>query len=67
MNVQTIIVALIVTVAAVHIGRYLWRMVRGLVKARTDASAGCTNCAFAPKEPETPKTFVSLGEIRIDR
>jgi hypothetical protein len=67
MDTQTAIVALIVTGAAVHIGRHLWRMIAGLVKSKSDANAACANCSFAAKEPAAPKSFVSLGEIRIER
>lgn len=67
MNAQTAIVALIVTVAAIHIGRHLWRMIAGLIRSKSDANAACANCSFAPKETASPKTFVSLGDIRIER
>lgn len=67
MYVQTILVWLIVGIAAFHVGRHLWGMLRGLVRAKAEANAVCANCSFAPKEPVAPKAFVSLSEIRIER
>ena len=67
MSVQTAIVLLIVTAAALHVGRHMWGMLRGLVKSKSDANAACANCSFAPKEVAAPKSFVSLSEIRIER
>jgi hypothetical protein len=67
MTAQNILVWLIVAVAAYHIGKHMWGMLRGLVKAKSDANAACANCSFAPKEVAAPKPFVSLTEIHIQR
>ena len=50
MNSQQIIAMLIVSVAAVFLGRNLVASVRSFFSKKQGGCAGCGKCGFAPKE-----------------
>lgn len=50
MIVQSLIVWLLVAVAAWHVGKRVRGMVRGVIDAKTGCATGCGNCGYAPKE-----------------
>ena len=64
--VQTLIVWSIVGIAVWHVGRHLYRMVRGALDARAGCGTGaCGNCEAAPKGETAVAGFVSISEIAI--
>lgn len=64
MLIQSLIVWLIVALAAWHVGKRLYAMVRGVVQSKPGCATGCGSCEYAPKE-EQPVAFVPLSTISI--
>ncbi|MDP4200401.1 MAG: hypothetical protein Q8922_07025 [Bacteroidota bacterium] len=50
MIIQSLIVWGLVAVAAWHIGKHVYGMVRGVIDAKGGCATGCGNCGYAPKE-----------------
>lgn len=70
---QQIVLFLIVTSAALYVGRYLWLSLSEVVKAKKGCGGGCANCAFSAevgkaRRPAPPKlNVIPLSEIRTKK